>query len=47
MSSISLAEYKKLYGNKPNSKRPKRGAKKQSKGEGNTRDAIKSAENRI
>lgn len=33
MTSISLAEYKKLYGNKPNSKRPKRGVKKQSKGE--------------
>lgn len=33
MSSISLAEYKKLYGNKPNSKRPKRGVKKQSEGE--------------
>lgn len=33
MTSMSLAEYKKLYGNKPNSKRPKRGVKKQSKGE--------------
>lgn len=33
MTSISLAEYKKLYGSKPNSKRPKRGVKKQSKGE--------------
>lgn len=33
MTSISLAEYKKLYGNKPNSKLPKHGVKKQSKGE--------------
>lgn len=33
MTSISLTEYKKLHTNKPNSKRPKRGVKKQSKGE--------------
>lgn len=33
MSSISLAEYKKQYGNKLKSKRSKRGVKKESKGE--------------